>query len=187
MAAFIQDLWDSIFTPGPTPTLLLATNATFASLQVVLAVLLVATWSIHFVILSGLSAGLWWAINWFARELKIHQQQEEEKTRRAKETPIGAGAGAATSGDSETEVEGRSGVGASKGRGRARVTVVGGESEDATKAASASNEVEILQEQGELKQRLAAGETSPSQGTKSSVSTEDEWEKVSENENEKDK
>ncbi|KAB5581082.1 Pkr1-domain-containing protein [Coniochaeta sp. 2T2.1] len=180
MASFVSDLWESIFTPGPTPTLLIATNVTFGALQLVLALLLVATQSIHFVILSAISGGLWWAINWFARELQIHQQQEEEKARRAKETPIGQGA--VTSGDSETEVEGRSGAGVRKGRGR-----IAGEKDGTTTAASGSNEVEVLQTQGELKQRAAGGESSPSQGTKSSVSTEDEWEKVSENENEKDK
>ena len=182
MATFVQDLWESIFTPGPTPTLLIATNVTFAALQVVLAVLLVATWSVHFVILSCLSGGLWWAINWFARELKIHQQQEEEKARRAKETPI------AKSDDSETEVEGRSGVGASRERARGGAVAIGEERGDTTRAAaSASSEVEVVQKQGELKQRLAAGDSVSSQGTKSGVSTEDEWEKVSENENEKDK
>ncbi|OIW35625.1 Pkr1-domain-containing protein [Coniochaeta ligniaria NRRL 30616] len=182
MATFVSDLWESIFTPGPTPTLLIATNVTFAALQLVLGLLLVATHSIHFVVLSAISGGLWWSINWFARELKIHQQQEEEKARRAEQTPIGR------SDDSETEVEGRSTVGANRGRGRAGAPVViGGESDDITKAASASNEVEVVQKQGELKQRVAAGDNSPSQGTKSSVSTEDEWEKVSENENEKDK
>lgn len=181
MTSFVSDLWESIFTPGPTPTLLIATNVTFAALQLVLALLLVATQSIHFVVLSGISGGLWWAINWFARELKVHQQQEEEKARRSGQTPI------AKSDDSETEVEGRSDVGANKGRERAGVTVVGGNPDDITKAASASNEVEVVQKQGELKLRVAAGKNSPSQGTKSSVSTEDEWEKVSENENEKDK
>jgi len=70
MAAFFENLWSSIFTPGPTPTLLLATNVSFAALQVLLLALLVATYSIHFVILSGLTAGLWWAINWFAGELR---------------------------------------------------------------------------------------------------------------------
>jgi hypothetical protein len=181
MASFVSDLWESIFTPGPTPTLLIATNVTFAALQLVLALLLVATQSIHFVVLSAISGGLWWAINWFARELKVHQQQEEEKARRAEQTPI------AKSDDSETEVEGKFNVGASKRRGRSGVTIVGGEPDDITKAASASNEVEVVQKQGELKQRVAAGDNSSSQGTKSSVSTEDEWEKVSENENEKDK
>ncbi|KAG7292097.1 hypothetical protein NEMBOFW57_002130 [Staphylotrichum longicolle] len=63
MASFFEDLWQSIFTPGPTPTLLVATNATFAALQVVLAVLLYATFSVHFLILSALCGGLW--VNWF--------------------------------------------------------------------------------------------------------------------------
>lgn len=181
MATFVTELWESIFTPGPTPTLLIATNVTFAALQLVLALLLFATQSIHFVVLSAISGGLWWAINWFARELKIHQQQEEEKARRAEQTPT------IRSDDSETEVEGKPNVGTSKGRARAGVTGVGGGLDNTLKAASASNEVEVVQKQGELKQRVAAGDSSPSQGTKSSVSTEDEWEKVSENENEKDK
>lgn len=174
MATFVENLWESIFTPGATPTLLIATNVSFGALQLVLLALLVATQSIHFVILSAISGGLWWAINWFARELKIHQQQEDEKARRALQTPI------AKSDDSETEVEGS--VGDAE-RGRTRVPVVGGE----TEGPSASNGVEVVQQTGELKQRVAAGDNSPSQGTKSGVSTEDEWEKVSENETEKDK
>ncbi|KAI9684647.1 MAG: SMK killer toxin resistance protein [Trizodia sp. TS-e1964] len=70
MSAFAHDLLNSIFTPGPTPALLLATNISFACLQALLAVLLVATFSIHFLILSVLSAGLWCAINWFVAELE---------------------------------------------------------------------------------------------------------------------
>lgn len=63
--------------------------------------------------------------------------------------------------DSETEVE----------------TVV---SKDKLK--TGSKEVEPIQQAGELKQRV-----NPSPETKSAASTEDEWEKVSENEKEKDK
>ncbi len=68
MAGFVEQLWESIFTPGPTPSLLLATNVTFASLQLVLLALLIATYSVHFVVLSLISGGLWWAINWFATD-----------------------------------------------------------------------------------------------------------------------
>ncbi|CAL5874982.1 uncharacterized protein PFLUO_LOCUS9285 [Penicillium psychrofluorescens] len=95
MASFMQDLWSSVFTPGPTPTLLIATNVSFAALQVVLLVLLVATTSIHFVILSIISAGLWWAINWFAAEVRAVQlaQQKEASDARG-DNP-----------DSETETE----------------------------------------------------------------------------------
>ncbi|KAF2661631.1 Pkr1-domain-containing protein [Lophiostoma macrostomum CBS 122681] len=81
MASFFENLWMSIFTPGPTPTLLVATNASFAALQLLLFALLIATYSVHFVILSSLCAGLWWAINWFAGEIRAAQAAEEEAKR----------------------------------------------------------------------------------------------------------
>lgn len=87
MADFMSNLWEAVFTPGTTPTLLLATNVTFACLQLTLAALLVATFSIHFVILSFLCGGLWWAINWFAYELQQAQQAQE------KEAQVDLGAG----------------------------------------------------------------------------------------------
>ncbi|KAI8965908.1 Pkr1-domain-containing protein [Daldinia sp. FL1419] len=157
MASFVTDLWESIFTPGTTPTLLVATNATFACLQLVLLLLLVATYSIHFVILSFLCGGLWWAINWFAAELKVAQAKEAREKSRSEQRVV-----AQTSDSEETEVETAF---VSKG-----------------KPTTGSKEVEITEQTGSLKLR-----TEPSSGTKSSVSTEDEWEKVSENENEKDK
>ncbi|KAJ5441292.1 Endoplasmic reticulum protein Pkr1 [Penicillium cf. griseofulvum] len=80
MASFMEDLWSSIFTPGPTPTLLIATNVTFAALQFIFLALLLATYSLHFVALSIISGGLWWSINWFATEVRLAQQaQEAEK------------------------------------------------------------------------------------------------------------
>ena len=78
MAAFITNLLGSIFTPGPTPTLVVATNISFATLQLVLLALLFLTYSIHFAILSFLSAGLWWAINWFVNELQAATEKEKE-------------------------------------------------------------------------------------------------------------
>ena len=86
MADFMNNLWNSIFTPGATPTLVVATNVTFAALQVLLLALLIATYSIHFAILSVLCGGLWWSINWFATELKAAQAKEDEadKLRRRK-------------------------------------------------------------------------------------------------------
>ncbi|RYP87333.1 hypothetical protein DL769_000537 [Monosporascus sp. CRB-8-3] len=154
MASFVENLWESIFTPGTTPTLLVATNITFACLQVVLLVLLIATYSIHLVILSSLCAGLWWSINWFAAELKVAQEKEERE--RAQQL-----ASQHVTEDSETEVE----TTVSKGKPK-----------------TGSKEVEPIQQAGELKQRV-----NPSPETKSAASTEDEWEKVSENEKEKDK
>ena len=78
MADFLSDLWSSVFTPGANPTLLVATNVTFGALQVLLGGLLIATYSIHFAILSVLCGGLWWSINWFATELKAAQAKEDE-------------------------------------------------------------------------------------------------------------
>ena len=41
-SSFFEDLWESIFTPGPTPTLLIATNASFAALQLLFFALFMA-------------------------------------------------------------------------------------------------------------------------------------------------
>lgn len=155
----MTDLWESIFTPGPTPTILKATNITFAALQSVLFLLLLATYSVHCVVLSVLCAGLWWSVNWFAAELQaaqLREQQEQKQREKSKEAE-----------DSDTEVEGSKVIGGKTGK-KASV--------------SASAEVEPQEQTGDLKKR---GETVP--GTQSSASTEDEWEKVSESEQEKDK
>ncbi|KAK6841847.1 hypothetical protein PG990_006161 [Apiospora arundinis] len=162
MATFVEELWGSIFTPGTTPTLLIATNATFAALQLVLFGLLIGTHSIHFVVLSVICAGLWWSINWFAVELKKEQAREAEA--KAKADTI---ARQTADESDETEVE-----------------TVGGDTQarPLVPKVSASKEVEVVEQAGELKKR-----PEPSPGSRSGVSTEDEWEKVSENETEKDK
>lgn len=109
MADFLTNLWESVFQAGPTPTLLLATNVTFAALQATLFALLIATYSIHFLILSVLSGGLWYAINWFARELAAAQAAEEkaEKLRKEKRREMETGGGEIADDEGEeTEVEG---------------------------------------------------------------------------------
>jgi hypothetical protein len=114
MADFLPNLWESVFTSGPTPTLLLATNVTFAALQLVLALLLFATYSIHFAILSTICGGLWWSINWFASEVAAVRAEEEEakekaeKEEREKEEDVRGEREAGQDGDDEgesTEVE----------------------------------------------------------------------------------
>jgi len=158
MAGFVEQLWESIFTPGPTPTLLIATNITFASLQVVLFVLLLATYSVHFVALSILSGGLWWAINWFAAELNAVKAREEAEKGRADQKHEQRPTRQASD-DSETEVE----------------TII-----SRGKPKTGSKEVEPVEQTGDLKLRAQ-----PLADAKSAASTEDEWEKVSENEKEK--
>jgi hypothetical protein len=165
MASFLNDLWLSIFTPGPTPTLLVATNASFAALQLVLLCLLVATYSVHFVVLSLLCAGLWYSINWFVAELTAATAVEEAEQRKAadgKGTGKGRGKAAeldksekmaVADSDTETEVETRNVPGAKDLVPFLKPRPVGTE---------------------ELRHRRSAGDSS------GYVSTDSEWEKVGE-------
>ncbi|ELR10344.1 SMK killer toxin resistance protein [Pseudogymnoascus destructans] len=150
MATFFTDLMTSIFTPGPTSSLLIATNVSFAALQVTFFGLLIATFSIHFVVLSVLCGSLWWGINWFVAELRAHEAAEKEKAREEAE---------ARGESSESDTDAQTVVGVKRGSG-----------------------VEVREEvEGLVKRDLAE---SPLR-SKSDVSTEDEWERVSENEKDK--
>jgi len=156
MAAFLENLFNSIFTPGPTPTLLVATNASFACLQLLFLALLIATYSIHFLILSVLSGGLWWAINWFVAELLAATAKEEEAKRlrglkREKDLQ-------GTSGDdTETEVE----------------KVDRGQEKRSTPVERLGQDQDQDQESS-LRKRLSVGDRS------GEISTDSEWEQVDE-------
>jgi hypothetical protein len=160
----MEDLWKSIFTPGPTSSIIIATNASFAALQVILFCLLIATYSIHFVILSVLCACLWWAINWFVAELKIAQENETEKKAADRDTP------AVQDHDSDTDAT------------EAQPIVEVGQT-----GYSRSMEVETQPGASGLVARgsKAAGSAGLSDRSRSEISTEDEWEKISENEKDK--
>ncbi|KPI39428.1 V-type ATPase assembly factor PKR1 [Cyphellophora attinorum] len=113
MASFMVSLWESIFTPGPTPTLLIATNATFGALQLLLVILLFFTGSIHFAILSVLCGGLWFGINWFAKEVAAAKAAEDadasEKTKRqTSPDPMGTDVGARRGGGDRQRLQGTS-------------------------------------------------------------------------------
>ncbi|KAL8766417.1 MAG: hypothetical protein Q9209_006793 [Squamulea sp. 1 TL-2023] len=160
MATFLTDLFTSIFTPGPTPTLLAATNVSFAALQLVFLVLLILTYSIHFIVLSLLCGGLWWSINWFAAELETAKRIEKEKKnereteqsdqheRRRRERSVE---------DSGTETEG--GEGRGMGEERRRVTRTTLQPEDV---------------EGEVRKRRSLGSST------GDLSTDSEWDKVEE-------
>ncbi|CAK7564030.1 MAG: Sm snRNP core protein Smd1 [Sporothrix epigloea] len=187
MSQFFEDLWESVFTPGPTPALLVATNVTFAVLQVVLFVLLVATYSIHFVVLSVLSGSLWWAINWFARELQVAQKLQEEadedqkRKDRRRAVVAAAAAASAASTDGETEVEGTA---VAKG---ANVRTSGAKSRsEVRQRAMAPTQIGDGASLAVVTQpptQATKGSSQHLSSSRSGVSTEDEWEKVSENEN----
>lgn len=167
MASFMEELWSSIFTPGPTPTLLIATNVTFAALQLLFLVLLLATYSIHFVVLSFLSGGLWWSINWFAQEVRsVQQAQEAEKKAQAEaETETGSDNkerkkdSVLDSADSETETE--------------SLAVKTSPSAVATGSATSAR---LQPTEQDPKKRVSTGGDSSGYG-----STDSEWEKVEEN------
>ncbi|EXJ95319.1 hypothetical protein A1O1_00439 [Capronia coronata CBS 617.96] len=168
MASFLQDLWESIFTPGPTPTLLVATNASFAALQFLLLVLLIATYSIHFVVLSGLCGGLWYAINWFAQEMAREQQMQSAKENKEKKPEPEH----ASDTDTETETPGPESSATTTTTPSAAVP---SQSHERPKQLSPTLlEPKRSESVEEVRRRRSLGESS------GYVSTDSEWEKVSE-------
>ena len=155
MVSFVEDLWSSIFTPGPTPTLLIATNVSFAALQLVFFALLLATYSLHFVALSIISAGLWYSINWFAAEVRLAQlAQEAEKKKEKDQEDDTRARGASVGSDTETEAL------ASKKQNKSEAVATG--------SASRLQPTEL-----ESKKRPSTGGDGSGYG-----STDSEWEKV---------
>lgn len=193
MASFFENLWQSIFTPGPTPTLLVATNASFAALQVLLFAMLLATYSIHFIILSFLCGGLWWAINWFAAEIRAAQAKEEEakrirEARRGKDRGDegeGMDSGDDTEVDNELEVQKQRPTQA-RARPESQSTVLVDRPSERSRreetpqasagAASTTGATTKLAPLGDdaLKKRKGLGEST------GDLSTDSEWEKLSE-------
>lgn len=177
MSTFFTDLWSSVFTAGPTPTLLVATNATFAALQLVLFLLLLATYSIHFIILSFLSAALWWSINWFAAELNESRGKEDalkaEQSQSSIKGPLRRAPGAIDTSESETETESIIGshdkAPASNLRGSRQSSI--GPSTSTFTSGSAIRP-DLLKEDDDTKKRRSLPENS------GYASTDSEWEKV---------
>lgn len=155
MATFLTNLMHSIFTPGPTPSIIIATNASFAALQAVLFILLILTYSIHFLVLSFLSAGLWWAINWFVTELNAANQKEEEAKRIREMRQVRDDRAAE---DSETETE-----------------KVDNWSEGVSKQEQSQELLRPENAQGFMRKRKSSGEISSGD-----LSTDSEWDKMDE-------
>lgn len=69
--SFFVELWNSIFTPGTTPQLVIATHASFIALFITLGWLIFVTkGNIHFIALLVIAVLLWISIIWFINELK---------------------------------------------------------------------------------------------------------------------
>ena len=162
MAAFITDLISSIFTPGPTPSIIIATNGSFAALQIVLFVLLILTHSIHFVVLSFLCAGLWWAINWFVTELEA-ANQKEKTAKQSREIYKGEGHDGRAAEDSGTETEG----GSTQSEGGLLSSMSGSKTE--------TTFLRPEDAESAVRKRRSLGEASSGD-----LSTDSDWDKVSE-------
>ena len=160
MTTFLTDLISSIFTPGPTPSLIIATNASFALLQAVLLVLLILTYSVHFVVLSFLCAGLWWAINWFVTELEAGNKKEREATQ-SRDTQKGPGTDGRGAEESGTETE-------------------GGDQSDGGVSASAPGSQTAGMLKPEDAQSALRKRTSSAEASSGDLSTDSDWDKVSE-------
>jgi len=174
MASFLEELWGSIFTPGPTPTLLVATNAAFAALQLLLLILLIATYSIHFVVLSLLCGGLWYSINWFATELAKAQQgitAEEKKERKEKSPEPENASDTETEGPPPTEPDE-----ASTAQTTSSAPLQSQKHERSKQTTSNLLPPGMTDSTEALRRRRSLGESS------GYVSTDSEWEKVSEEE-----
>lgn len=83
--SFFQDLWQSIFEPGTSPQLLIATHLSFASLILVLAWLSYATRNVHFFALLAIASILWGLVTWFVNELQQANLRDNDELAQAQE------------------------------------------------------------------------------------------------------
>lgn len=71
MSGFFSGLWNSIFQPGTSPQLIIATHVSFIALLLTLSWLIYVTrGNIHFIALFVIALLLWISIIWFIQELK---------------------------------------------------------------------------------------------------------------------
>lgn len=80
MANFFVALWESIFQPGTTPQLILATHLSFFALLCTLGWLIYATsGNGHFYALFFIASCLWVSVIWFIQELKGADLRENKE------------------------------------------------------------------------------------------------------------
>ncbi|CUS22872.1 LAQU0S07e02036g1_1 [Lachancea quebecensis] len=85
MANFFEELWKSIFTPGASPQLIIATHVSFFLLTSCLGWLIYWTKNIHFIMLLIISTLLWITVTWFISELKLAQIKDNEELAKSQE------------------------------------------------------------------------------------------------------
>lgn len=77
--SFIEELWQSVFTPGTTPALIKATHGSFALLIASLLWLIYLSRSIHFVNLLVIALLLYGTVFWFIKELERTKLMSNEE------------------------------------------------------------------------------------------------------------
>lgn len=83
--SFIEELWQSVFTPGTTPALIKATHGSFALLIASLIWLIYLSRSIHFVNLLVIALLLYGTVFWFIGELERTKLMSNEELDKANE------------------------------------------------------------------------------------------------------
>lgn len=80
MSGFIVGLWESVFQPGTSPQLILATHLSFIALLTTLSWLIYVTkGNIHFIMLFIIALLLWITIIWFISELETAKLMSNEE------------------------------------------------------------------------------------------------------------
>ncbi|QLQ78094.1 hypothetical protein HG537_0A03410 [Torulaspora globosa] len=80
MTSFFVALWESIFQPGTTPQLVVATHVSFIALLTTLVWQIYATnGNFHFYALFFIALCLWVSVMWFIRELKSVDLKNNEQ------------------------------------------------------------------------------------------------------------
>lgn len=86
MASFFVALWESVFQPGTTPQLIIATHVSFLALLATLGWLIHATsGNIHFYALFTIALLLWFTVIWFIQELKSVQLKDNQELGKSSE------------------------------------------------------------------------------------------------------
>ena len=88
MASFVTGLWESVFQPGVSPQLILATHISFTALLATLGWLIFVTHgNIHFIALFIIASLLWITVIWFIAELKSAKLLSNEELDKKTEEP----------------------------------------------------------------------------------------------------
>lgn len=83
--SFIEELWQSVFTPGTTPALIKAVHVSFILLFASLAWVIYLSRSIHFVNLFVIALLLYGTVCWFIGELQKSKLMTNEELDQAAE------------------------------------------------------------------------------------------------------